>query len=229
MTEPPEIDLSEPGEAVTLGGEKPGKLELRMVIHPDPRLREKSIGLKEDDVMGEMKETTRMVAGAMIRSMYKYAGVGLAAQQVGYPGAMFVMDAQWPITGRHKPRIFINPNVREFGQGAIALSGGEGCLSTPYGFRSQVQRSETVTIEYRDLNWNLHEETFEGTDAIVIQHEIDHLHGNLFIDHLSRLKKDIFNRKVKKLRKRYSDGQKAAMKEIKQAAKIKNRMKKGKT
>ena len=196
------------------------KLELKMVIHPDNRLRVKSIGMTEDDVTGEGKELTRMTAGAMIRAMYQYAGVGLAAQQVGFPGAMFVLDAQWPITRRHLPRIFINPNVREFSGGAIALSGGEGCLSTPYGFKAQVQRSEKIRIEWHDLDWNLHEEWFEGTEAIVTQHELDHLQGNLFIDHLSRLRQDIFNRKVRKIRKKYMAGFKATQKELKQFKKI---------
>ena len=199
------------------------KLELKMVIHPDKRLREKSIGMTEDDVMGDGREVTRTTAGAMIRAMYQYAGVGLAAQQVGFPGAMFVLDAQWPITGRHSPSIFINPNVREFDGEAIALNGGEGCLSTPYGFKAQVERSARIRIEWRDLDWNLHEEWFEGTPAIVVQHEIDHLHGNLFIGHLSRLKQDIFNRKMRKIRKKYMDGFKATKKEFKQFKKIQTR------
>ena len=78
------------------------ELELTMVIYPDKRLREKCIGLSEEETK---RDSTREVAEAMIRAMYKYGGVGLAAQQVGYPGAMFVTDAHWPETGKHDARI----------------------------------------------------------------------------------------------------------------------------
>lgn len=223
MTEPPELDLTTPAEVVELGEDKPKKLVLRMVIYPDKRLREKATGMCEDDIKGEMQETTRMVAGAMIRAMYKYGGVGLAAQQVGFPGAMFVTDSQWPETGRHKPKIFINPNVRGFGQDAISLKMGEGCLSLPYGIHSPIERSAEITVEWRDLNWELHKETFTGTEAIVMQHEIDHLHGNLFIDHLSRLKQDIIKRKIRKIRKKYLQGWKATRREILRAVTLKKR------
>lgn len=206
--------------------DKPKKLELNMVIYPDKHLREKAVGMSEDDVTGEMRGTTRKVAGAMIRAMYKYGGVGLAAQQVGFPGAIFVTDAQWPETGRHKPRIFINPNVRAFGQDAIALKMGEGCLSLPYGIHAPIERSSEITVEWRDLNWKLHEETFTGTEAIVMQHEIDHLHGNLFIDHLSRLKQDIIKRKIRKIRKKYLQGWKATQREIRLALRAKKKKQK---
>jgi peptide deformylase len=183
--------------------------------------------MSEDDVTGEQKTTTRMVAGAMIRSMYQYGGVGLAAQQVGFPGAMFVTDAQWPISGRHKPKIFINPNVRAFGSNTIAIEMGEGCLSVPYpGTRQKVERADTITVEWRDLNWEMHEETFEGTEAIVMQHEIDHLHGNLYFDHLSRLKQDVIKRKIKKIRREYMRGFKAAQREVRMAGELKGRVEK---
>jgi peptide deformylase len=207
--------------------EKSSKLELRMVIHPDGRLRERSVGLSENDVQGEKKQDLRMVAGAMIRAMYQYGGVGLAAQQVGFPGAMFVTDAQWPATGHYKPRIFLNPNIREFGNATIAIGMGEGCLSVPYpGTRQKVERASTVTVEWRDLNWELHEEKFEGTEAIVMQHEIDHLHGNLYIDHLSQLKRDIIDRKIKKVRRQYKRGFKSTQREIRMAGELKKRTQK---
>lgn len=226
MTEPEftaEIDTN----AVDLGEKKSGKLQLRMVVFPDARLRETSTGMSEDDVLGEMRDTTRQVAGAMIRAMYQYGGVGLAAQQVGFPGAMFVWDAQWPITGKHKPHIMINPNVRKFGQSTISIAMGEGCLSVPYdGVRQKVERSNSITIEWRDLNWEMHEQEFIGTDAIVLQHEIDHLHGNLYFDHLSKLKQDIILRKVKKTRKKYMAGWKATQKEVRTAQLAAKRKKK---
>jgi peptide deformylase len=196
------------------------KLELNMVIYPDKRLRERCTGLDAETVEDK---TTRMVAGAMIRTMYKYGGVGLAAQQVGYPGAMFVTDHQWPISGRHKPKIFINPNVRSFGEDAITLNTGEGCLSVPYGVPSQIERACEITVEWRDLNWELHEETFVGTEAIVMQHEIDHLHGHLYFDHLSRLKQDIIKRKIKKIRRQYMKGYKATQREVRMAGETKKR------
>jgi peptide deformylase len=195
------------------------KLELSLVIHPNDGLREKASGFKHADVI-DMDSEVRQIAGAMIRAMYKYAGIGLAAQQVGVKNAIFVLDAQWPVTGRHKPKIFLNPVIKEYAGGAVALSPpGEGCLSTPYGFKSQVQRSEAVRIEWRDLNWELHNEWFDGVEAIAIQHEIDHLHGYLFVDRLSGLKRDIFNRKVKKTRRHYMQGVKAVKKKVKKRRK----------
>ena len=221
MTDPEFVVEVDADSTVDLGEKKEGKLELEMVLHPNKSLRVKSAGMDEDLVKDPM---TREVAGAMIRAMYKYGGVGLAAQQVGYPGAMFVTDHQWPVSGKHKPKIFINPNVREFGTGTIAIEMGEGCLSVPYpGTRQKIERAETITVEWRDLNWNQHEETFEGTEAIVMQHEIDHLHGNLYFDHLSRLKQDIINRKVRKVRREYMRGFKAAQRELRMAGEAKKR------
>lgn len=191
------------------------KIELQMVLHPDKGLREKAVGMSENDVLGDNRDLVRQTAGAMIRLMYTYTGIGLAAQQVGFPGAMFVLDTQWPKSGRYKPQIFVNPIVLEHSDEAIEVGGrGEGCLSTPYGFYANVKRAAQIKIKWRDLNWYEHEEWFDDMDAIAIQHEIDHLHGHLFIDHLSRLKQDIFNRKVKKMHRLYRKGQQAAMREI---------------
>lgn len=190
------------------------KLELKMIIHPNESLSWKATGLKEEDVKNpevKVKET----AEAIIETMYKYAGIGLAAQQVGIPYAMFVMDCDWPTEGEHNPEVFINPVIKEYDGDVVAMSPpGEGCLSTPYGFKAQVKRSAKVQIEWRDLDWNLKTEWFEGVEAICVQHEIDHLHGFLFVDRISRLKRDIFDRKVKKARRQYMQGIKKIKRQI---------------
>lgn len=192
------------------------KLELKMVVYPDKILKQKALAFTEERVLGADRALTRQIAGAMIRNMYEYQGMGLAAQQVGCPFAIFVMDTDWVQWGTKKPCIFLNPVIKEYGEDTIALSPpGEGCLSTPYGYRAQVGRANRVLMEWKDLNWETHEAWFEGTEAICVQHEIDHLHGFLFVDRLSRLKQDIFKRKAKKLRRRIINNQKTMLKEMK--------------
>jgi peptide deformylase len=193
--------------------EEEKELELQMVIYPNPGLHEKAAGFTEEELQ---KPEVREVIEAMPRTMYKYAGIGLAAQQVGIPYAVFVLDVDWPTYGTQEPKTFINPVIKEYGGGVVSLNPpGEGCLSTPYNFRAQVQRSEKIKIEWRDIDWGLHEEWFDGVEAIAIQHEIDHLHGFLFVDRISRLKRDIFERKVKKTRRHYLKGVKQVKKMVK--------------
>ncbi len=204
MTDPEEVVL-EPLEE---------KLELKMVIYPDASLKWKATGLKEEDVKDpecKVKET----ANAMIENLYKYAGIGIAAQQVGVPYAIFVMDCDWPTEGEHNPEVFLNPVIKEYGKGVVTLNHpGEGCLSTPYGFKAQVKRADKIRIEWRNLDWELHDEWFDGVESICIQHELDHLHGILFVDRISQLKRDIFDRKVKKARRHYLNGAKKVKREI---------------
>jgi peptide deformylase len=193
------------------------KQELEMVIFPDDFLRIELEPFTEEQVKTPLCRNT---AGAMLRTMYKYCGIGLAAQQVGVPQAIFVMDHEWPVTGKRKPRIFINPEIVEAEGDPIELARpGEGCLSLPFGFRQPVARASRVLLKWRDLNWVEHEEWFEDTAAIVVQHEIDHLFGILFVDRMSRLKQDMFKRKMFKVRRQHKKGFKKALAAMKQAGK----------
>ena len=191
------------------------KPELRLVIWPDKSLKQPVAPFPEKSISSKVIKDT---AGAMIRTMYKYYGVGLAAQQVGIPFRIFVMDSQWMKNSSKRPRIFINPVVTEIGEGAQALNPpGEGCLSFPYGYRSPINRIDKLELEWLDTKGEVHHEWFEGYEAIIIQHEMDHLNGYCFIDHLSNLKKDIAIRKARKIRRRYIKGYKKTLNELKNA------------
>jgi len=195
---------------------KPEKLDLGLVIWPDKSLRHPVAAFPEENLRTRLVKNT---AGAMIKTMYKYQGVGLAAQQVGVPFQIFVMDSGWHNEGAKKhPRIFINPRVTEVGEGAIQLPRpGEGCLSFPYDYHQPVARVDKLELEWLDTKGEVHHEDFEGYDAIIIQHELDHLAGYCFIDRLSPLKRDMALRRARKMRRRYASGYKKMIKSMKHA------------
>lgn len=162
------------------------------VLHyPDPRLAEKSKPI--DEVTEEIKE----LAEAMVETMYKEEGIGLAAPQVGALHRLVVVDISGPEV-RKELMTLVNPEI-------ITADGScdseEGCLSVP-GYRAKVRRSETVTVKAQDLEGNDVTIEADGLLAICLQHEIDHLDGVLFIDKLSRLKRSMYDKKVKKWMKR---------------------------
>jgi peptide deformylase len=199
-----------------------GKMELRLVVWPDGSLGEPVHGFSDEQIKSKLVRNT---AGAMIRAMYSMHGIGLAAQQVGVPGAMFVLDVNWHTSGRKVPKIFLNPVMLEFDGGVVEMAGkGEGCLSTPYGFFAPVARSERVLLEWTGLDGETYKEWFDGVESIAIQHEVDHLHGVLFIERLSRLKQDIFKRKARKIRRRYKQGYERTKRELALVAKTEKRL-----
>jgi peptide deformylase len=196
---------------------------LKLVIHPDPTgvLKTKVQAVSEETMNSD--EMNKAIDG-MITTMYHYNGIGIAANQVGLPLALFIMDTTWHDYGIKEPQVFINPVITDYGPNVASLGGrGEGCLSTPYGFNSPVNRANKVKISWRDENWEEHEEWFEDIEAICVQHEIDHLHGYLFVDRISRLRRDIFDRKVKKQRRRYAKGMKKTMTQFKEVMKTEAR------
>jgi hypothetical protein len=94
---------------------------------------------------------------------------------------------------------------------------GEGCLSFPYNYRAQVPRASRVELEWQDLKGKKHTEWFEGMDAILVQHEFDHLLGRLFIDNLGPIKRDLAIRKARKTRRQYAKGMKRGIAMLKHA------------
>lgn len=200
------------------------KPKLDIVIYPNEFLRFKTQPFTEEQIKSTL---VRDVASLMIDKMYELKGVGLAANQVGVPNSIFVMDHQYHgvdtdgnPNGRN-PRVFINPTLtfidRE--KGIEVAPPGEGCLSLPYGYNQPVPRPHQVQLSWYDLDGVFQSDWFEGPEAIVIQHEMDHLEGHLFVDRLSKLKQDMFVRKVKKIRRRYKKGFKAAIKAMKKGEK----------
>ncbi len=130
----------------------------------------------------------------MFESMYAAKGVGLAAPQIGISRKIAVID----LSVGEKPEeklVLINPKIlRTEGK----QTGEEGCLSIP-GFREQVSRGKRATVRAQDAKGEWFEKTGEDLLARAFQHEIDHLHGKLYIKHISSLKRDLIKRKVKKL------------------------------
>lgn len=153
----------------------------------------------------------------MFETMYDAPGIGLAAIQVGVPLRVLVIDLQpedpdaepevcHAHGGEHhthqptkkEPRVFINPEILDPSDNQATYQ--EGCLSVPDIF-AEVDRPATCRVRWQDLEGETHEEEMEGLMATCIQHEMDHLEGVLFIDHLSRLKRNMALKKLEKLRK----------------------------
>jgi len=182
---------------------------LKIVLHPDPILKQKSKPIEEFDTqleqfVSDMKDTMR-----------DFGGIGLAAVQVGQLKRVLIIDigdltAEDPyLEEEEKPgekrklakektiehlEIFINPEIVE-SSGEIEYN--EGCLSIP-GITGDVTRKRFLTLKYQDLNGHEHKVETEGLRSIVLQHEIDHLDGVLFIDHLGPMKKVVALKKYEK-------------------------------
>ena len=139
-------------------------------------------------------EDLQVLIDDMIETMYDEPGVGLAAIQIGSDRSVIVYDVT-QTEGERKAEALINPEI-VFREGT-QLSENEGCLSVP-DFRADVKRNAHVRVEGLDRRGRPVEIDAEGFLAIVLQHEIDHLHGILFIDRISSLKREMYKRKRKK-------------------------------
>ncbi|MBL8542555.1 MAG: peptide deformylase [Hyphomonadaceae bacterium] len=159
---------------------------------PDLRLKQKSA-----PVEGGVTDEHRALMDDMLETMYEAPGIGLAAIQVGVPLRIIVMDLARE--GEEKqPRYFVNPEILWASEETQPYE--EGCLSVP-DFYDEVERPARVKLRYLNYKGEQIEEDAEGLFAVCIQHEMDHLEGVLFIDHLSRLKRENALRKLKKARK----------------------------
>ncbi|HMO02278.1 MAG TPA: peptide deformylase [Oligoflexia bacterium] len=159
--------------------------KLNIVIYPNPLLRQRALEIEQID------QEIFKLAEDMLETMYAAPGVGLAGPQVGILKRIFVAD---PSNEKNNPMIFINPVV-EFSKDKI--TGEEGCLSIP-GYYEKVSRSATVFVRAKDINGKQFELTADGLLSTIIQHELDHLNGVLFPDHLSILKRSLFHRWARK-------------------------------
>lgn len=168
---------------------------------PDPRLRVISEPVETID------DTLRTLVVDMFETMYDAPGIGLAAIQVGVPLRLLVIDLQEQEDdpeneGKKRtirdPRVFINPEFYDPAEDMSVYN--EGCLSVPDQY-ADVERPAAVNARWMDLDGKQHDERIEGMLATVLQHEMDHLQGILFIDHLSRLKRDMVLRKLAKMKK----------------------------
>jgi len=123
----------------------------------------------------------------MIKTMHREEGIGLAAPQIGQSKKVLVIDIS-PLEEDHQPQAFINPEILEK-EGESTVE--EGCLSIPE-VREEVIRPEKIRLKYRDESGEEHDEYYDGWMARVLQHEIDHLNGILFVDHISPVKRRLF-------------------------------------
>jgi peptide deformylase len=139
----------------------------------------------------------RALLDDMLETMYAAPGIGLAAIQVGEPVRAIVMDLDHR-DGERSPRHFVNPEILWASEETQPYE--EGCLSVPEVY-DEVERPARVRLRYLNYQGEMLEEDAEGVFAVCIQHEMDHLDGVLFIDHLSRLKRDRAVAKVKKAAK----------------------------
>ena len=162
-----------------------------LVILPDPVLRLVSKPVERVDA------SLLKLAEDMLETMYDAPGIGLAAIQVGEALRLLVIDlakeGEPPA-----PQVFINPEVLESGDGRSVYE--EGCLSIP-DYYAEVERPAKVRVRHLDRDGKQHEVEADGLLATCLQHEIDHLNGVLFIDHISKLKRDMVVKKFKKLAK----------------------------
>jgi peptide deformylase len=178
---------------------------------PDPRLKVVSEPVTRFD------DELKTLVADMFETMYDAPGIGLAAIQVGVPQRVLVIDLQpddedaepevcTAHGGEHhthqpvkrEPRVFINPEILDPSEDLSVYN--EGCLSVP-DIYAEVERPAAIRARWQDLDGKVHEEAIDGLLATCLQHEMDHLEGVLFIDHLSRLKRQMAIKKLEKLRK----------------------------
>jgi peptide deformylase len=160
-----------------------------LIILPDPVLRQVSKPIERVDA------PLRKLADDMLETMYDAPGIGLAAIQIGEPLRMLVIDLAKE-GEEPAPHVFINPEILEKADARSVYE--EGCLSIP-DYYAEVERPATVRVRYLDRDGKMQEMEAEGLMATCLQHEIDHLDGVLFIDHISKLKRDMVVKKFKKL------------------------------
>ncbi len=167
-----------------------------IIILPDKQLR--LVSKPVEKVTPEI----RQLVDDMFETMYEAPGIGLAAIQVAQPVRVITMDLAKPDANgeaKREPRVFINPEIIARSDELSVYE--EGCLSIPE-YYEEVERPARVRVRFTDLDGKLREEDAEGLYATCIQHEIDHLNGVLFIDYLSKLKRDRVMKKFTKAAKR---------------------------
>ena len=187
-------------------------MALREILEvPDPRLKIVSKRVEAFD------DELKTLAADMLETMYAAPGIGLAAIQVGVPLRLLVIDLQEPDPDaepevctahggephthqpvKRTPRVFINPELLEPSEELSIYN--EGCLSVPEIY-AEVERPARIRARWQDIDGKVHEEAMDGLMATCLQHEMDHLEGILFIDRISRLKRQMAIKKIEKARK----------------------------
>ena len=167
-------------------------MKLPIILHPDPRLK------KTCAPVPDLSDDLRTLATNMLETMYDAPGIGLAAPQVGVMSRLIVLDCVKDENEPSRPMVMFNPEILSFSDDTNVYE--EGCLSIPDQF-ADVTRPETVKVGWLDETGTPREEEFDGLWSTCVQHEIDHLNGKLFIDHLKPLKRQMITRKMVKLKR----------------------------
>ena len=165
---------------------------MQIIVAPDSRLNQisKNVDIIDDSIISTLDQ--------MLECMYQNNGIGLAAPQVGILKRLIVIDCS-DNKDIKKPLKFINPEITKLSKNISEFE--EGCLSLPSQYAKVIRPSE-ITLKYKNIEGLICESKFSGLEATCIQHEIDHLDGKLFVDHISKLKKNIIIKKLKKLKKK---------------------------
>jgi peptide deformylase len=157
--------------------------KLTILEFPDPRLR------KTATLVEQVDDALRELIDNMFETMYAAPGIGLAATQVDVHRRFLVADVS---ADGNEPHVFINPVILE--KDGVQVS-EEGCLSVP-GYYEEVERANHIRVRYQDRNGDELEAELEGLLAVVVQHEIDHLDGKLFVDYLSEAKRSRIRKRL---------------------------------
>ncbi len=163
-----------------------------LVVLPDPRLRQKS------EPVGAVTAEIRALAADMLETMYDAPGIGLAAIQIGVPKRLVTIDLG-KTEDERRPMVLVDPEITWRSEEKRTYE--EGCLSIPE-YYEEVERPERIRFRYRTLDGDTVEAEADGLLATCVQHELDHIDGVLFIDHLSRLKRERVVKKFAKAAKR---------------------------
>ncbi len=164
-------------------------MSLKILTYPDPLLGKASLPVEN------ITDEIRQLVDEMTEAMYKSDGIGIAAPQVGKLLRLVIIDISGP-EKRDGKMVLVNPSWTPLPD-AAPVESEEGCLSVP-DYRAKVRRTGNIHVEATDLDGNPVRFDAEGLLAVCVQHELDHLDGKLFIDHISRLKRMMFENKLKK-------------------------------
>ncbi len=169
-------------------------MSLPVRLYGDPVLRDQARSVDEID------KQVRVLIKEMYETMRLEEGIGLAAPQVGERLRLLVID-ETVMEGEEEPRAYINPVIDAFSQSKSLYE--EGCLSIP-GIRCDVERPDAIRLTYTDFDGQRLVEEVDGLHARVLQHEIDHLDGVLFIDRISRARRNLLGKKLRKIQRESS-------------------------
>ena len=163
---------------------------MEILLVPHPVLRQKANKLKS------LSKEDINIANHMMETMINAPGVGLAANQVGILKQIVTINFEDKENNKKANYILFNPSITQYSDETVVME--EGCLSLPEQY-ADVERPKEIMLEYMDENEKIIKKQIDGYEARILQHEIDHLSGKLFVDYLSSLKRNVLIKKVKKL------------------------------